>query len=141
MKLAERELTCKIAPEFDAWRGRDNNTGLVVSDKYAKSIAASPRYPDFDDPCKRYFITRYSSKLKDGACNYKILTEATMKWYILGLRFPVFVSWINFIVSYIGFSQAQIPSTIAAFPNLTVGFPTSSGISEIISFFAFSCGT
>ncbi|KAL6509312.1 hypothetical protein OROGR_022622 [Orobanche gracilis] len=37
--------------------------------------------------------------------------------------------------------QVQVPSRIGTLDNLTVGFPKSTGTREIITLFAFSCGT
>lgn len=47
-----RVLTCKTAPEFANFRGRDRVKGSISAAKSAKSIEASPTYPDFDDPYK-----------------------------------------------------------------------------------------
>lgn len=47
-------LTCKTAPEFANLRGNNRVNGSVSVAKSAKSIEASPRKPDFEEPCKNY---------------------------------------------------------------------------------------
>jgi hypothetical protein len=48
----ERQQTCRTAPELANLRGRETDNGSVSSAKSAKSIEASPRKPDLDDPCR-----------------------------------------------------------------------------------------
>jgi len=39
-------------PELANFRGREIVIGSISATKSAKSIEASPRKPDFEDPCK-----------------------------------------------------------------------------------------
>ena len=82
----QKARTCRIAPEFANFRGRDTVSGSVSAAKSAKSIEDSPRKPDFEDPCKNLqrldFPATYPRQVKDSMQLNLLLTVETIKWQI-----------------------------------------------------------
>ena len=94
----ERELTCKIAPEFVASMGRDIITGYVASKKSTKSIDASPRRPALDDPCKDVGNSWKISNREKENCIYLLLRQWNGRFFL----------WIFLFLSLWLISQSHI---------------------------------